>query len=119
VPKKQTTAAKKARTAQRASGGKYTTLLAGQTCGQPIHPIDDLGTCARPPHPADEPCSLKRDWDPTAWKAKEAARAAQATARWEAMSPAQREEAQELAREDLYGYDDEPASDRIDYEETR
>ncbi|MFC9891471.1 hypothetical protein [Streptomyces pilosus] len=119
MPKKQTTAAKKARTLQKADGGKYTTLLAAQTCGEPVHPIDDLGQCARRPHPADEPCSLTRDWDPTAWKQQEAARAAKARARWEAMSDEEREEAEALAREELYGNDDEPASDRIDYEENR
>lgn len=119
MPKKQTTAAKKARATQNSSGGKYTALLAGQTCGQPVHPIDDLGTCARPPHPADEPCSLKRDWDPTEWKQREEVRAAEARARWAAMTPEERQDAEDRHREWLYDHDDEQPSDRIDFEEIR
>ncbi|GHC37193.1 MULTISPECIES: hypothetical protein [Streptomyces rochei group] len=119
MPKNQSTAAKKARALQRAAGGKHTALLAGQTCGQPVHLIDDLGSCARPPHPADEPCSLQRDWDPSQWKKREATRAEEARARWEAMSPAERQDAEDRHREWLYDHDDEQPSDRIDFEETQ
>jgi hypothetical protein len=100
VPKKQTTAAKKARAIQREAGGKYTTLLAAQAvCGEPVHPLDDLGACARPPHPADEPCSLERDWDPTEWKARAKAAWEAEEARRAALSPEERADEDEQARE--------------------
>lgn len=38
MPKKQPTAAKKARSIQRASGEKYTNVLAGQVCGETLDP---------------------------------------------------------------------------------
>ena len=118
MPKKQTTAAKKARAAQRTAGGKYTDLLAGQVCGQSVHPLDDsLGVCARPPHSSWEPCSKDWGFDPVEFYRAEGERLAEQQARWEAMSPVEREEAEARHHEWLYDHDDEQPSDRIDFED--
>ncbi|MDX2800181.1 hypothetical protein [Streptomyces scabiei] len=104
VPKKQSTAAKKARAAQAADGGKYTAALAGQSeqavCGERLDPFLVLPeTCARPPHPQDEPCSLDRDFDAVAWKGRVTAEWEAETARLAALTPEQRAEEAERARE--------------------
>lgn len=79
MPKKQTTAAKKARVLQRQVGGKHTALLADQTCGQQIDPWGiEPGTCARAPHSSREPHSDDRDFDAAAWMAEAAAEQAAA-----------------------------------------
>ncbi|MBE4790325.1 hypothetical protein [Streptomyces caniscabiei] len=104
VPKKQSTAAKKARAAQQAGGGKYTAVLAAQSgpavCGQRLDPFLVLPeTCARRPHPHDEPCSTDRDFDAVAWKRRVAAEWAAEEARRAALTPEERAEEDERARE--------------------
>lgn len=100
VPKKQTTAAKKARTVQRQAGGKHTALLAAQTCGKGLDPFGVYpGTCARAPHPDTEPCSKRRDFDVTAWKARVADEWAAEETRRAALTPEERAEEDEQARE--------------------
>ncbi|CAK7288571.1 hypothetical protein [Streptomyces misionensis] len=115
VPKKQSTAAKKARAVQKAGGGKYTEVLAGQTCGQSVHPLDDaMGICARPPHSTWEPCSTDRDFDPAAFHQVEGERWAAEKARWEAMTPQERAEAELRFQESLYDWQ-QPLGDTDDY----
>jgi hypothetical protein len=92
VPKKQSTAAKKARAAQQAGGGKYTAVLAAPSglamCGQRLDPFLVFPeTCARPPHPHDEPCSTDRDFDAAAWRQRVAAGWAAEEARRAALTP--------------------------------
>jgi hypothetical protein len=100
VPKKQTTAAKKARAVQRQAGGKHTTLLAAQVCGEQLDPFLVLPeTCTRPPHPRHEPCSPNRDFDIEAWKKRVAADWATEEARRAALTPEERAEEDERARE--------------------
>ncbi|MYW49613.1 hypothetical protein [Streptomyces sp. SID161] len=113
MPKKQSTAAKKARSVQDSTGGKYTALLAAQVCGEDLDPFGVYpGTCVREPHPDTEPCSPTRDFDLAGWKERESVRAAEARARWEAMTPQEREEAEGTACE--MGYDDEPLLGDLD-----
>jgi hypothetical protein len=100
VPKKQTTAAKKARAAQGAAGGKYTAHLTAQTCGERLDPfLVYPGTCARAPHDPQEPCSADRDFDIDAWKHRKAAEWAAEEARRAALTPEERAEEDERARE--------------------
>lgn len=100
MPKKQSTAAKKARAVQRESGGKHTALLAEQTCGERLDPFLVFPeTCARAPHPHDEPHSENRDFDAAAWRQAEAARWAAEEARRAALTPEERAEENERARE--------------------
>lgn len=101
VPKKQSTAAKKARAVQRAAGGKHTALLAEQAaCGERLDPfLVYPGTCARPPHPHQEPCSEDRDFDIAAWKQRVAAEWAAEEARRAALTPEERAEEDARARE--------------------
>lgn len=126
MPKKQTTAGKKARATQHATGAKYTDALRGTaTCGQQMDPwgatcrqqMDPWGvlqeTCARPPH-TDGLCSPDRDFDAAAWQARTAAEDAAAQARWDAMTPEQREAAETAAREQDYDYPP-AAGDRDDH----
>jgi hypothetical protein len=103
VPKKQSTAAKKARTVQRTAGGKHTALLAGQICGRTLDPFGVYPeTCARAPHPQTEPCSPDRDFDVRAWQERADAEQAAAQARWDALSSEERAEAERLAFEEAY-----------------
>jgi hypothetical protein len=100
VPKKQSTAAKKARAVQRATGGKHTVLLAEQTCGEQLDPFGVYPqTCARAPHPHDEPHSEDRNFDATAWRQRVAAAWAAEDARRAALTPQERAEEDERARE--------------------
>jgi len=102
VPKKQSTAAKKARAVQRQAGGKHTTILAEQTavCGERLDPfLVYPGTCARRPHPNNEPCSADRDFDIDAYKQREAEAWAAEEARRAALTPEERAEEDERARE--------------------
>ncbi|MBP5918694.1 hypothetical protein F3K34_43710 [Streptomyces sp. LBUM 1486] len=101
VPKKQSTAAKKARAAQQAGGGKYTAVLAERAvCGERLDPFLVLPeTCARAPHPQDEPCSPDRDFDAVAWKGRVAAEWEAEEARRAALTPEERAEEDEWARE--------------------
>lgn len=101
VPKKQTTAAKKARAAQREAGGKHTALLAAtQVCGEGLDPWDQYpGTCVRAPHSPWEPHSGDRDFDVEAWRARVAAEDAAEEARRAALTPQQRAEEDERSRE--------------------
>lgn len=101
VPKKQSTAAKKARAAQDTAGGKYTALLAEQAvCGERLDPFLVLPeTCARPPHSQQEPCSSDRDFDVEAWKRRVAEEWAAEEARRAALTPEERAEEDERARE--------------------
>jgi hypothetical protein len=100
VPKKQSTAAKKARAVQRAAGGKHTVLLAGQTCGEQLDPFGVYAqTCARAPHPHDEPHSEDRNFDATAWRQRVAAAWAAEDARRAALTPQERAEEDQRARE--------------------
>ncbi|MFM9780369.1 hypothetical protein [Streptomyces scabiei] len=103
VPKKQSTAAKKARAVQQAGGGKYTAVLAEQAvCGKLMDPyLEFPETCARPPHPQDEPCSLERDFDAAAWKERVTAEC-------------QRDEEDWVAREREYEWDRAAADDGFD-----
>ncbi|MFD7995546.1 hypothetical protein [Streptomyces mexicanus] len=115
MPKKQSTAAKKARAVQRTSGSKYTEALSGQVCGWSVHPLDEsLGVCARPPHSPWEPCSTDRDFDPTAFYEAESQRMAEAKTRWAAMTPQERAEAEAKFQESLYDYP-QPLGDTDDY----
>jgi hypothetical protein len=101
VPKKQSTAAKKARAVQRQAGGKHTTLLAAQNiCGERLDPfLVYPGTCERAPHDPQEPCSADRDFDIEAWKARVAAEWAAEVVRRDALTPEERAEEDERARE--------------------
>jgi len=118
VPKNQSTAAKKARAVQRAAGGKHTALLSAQTCGRRLDPWGVYpGTCARAPHPAQEPCSPDRGFDAVAWREKAAAEWDAAQARWDALTPEERAEAEQLAREEEYDDGGEEPSDWIEYQE--
>ncbi|MEU6602412.1 hypothetical protein [Streptomyces flaveolus] len=77
MPKKQSTAVKKARTTQRASGGKYTEVLDVQTCGETLNPFGELPeTCARTPHSTWEDSSedgySRRDAKWSSWSARPA-----------------------------------------------
>jgi hypothetical protein len=104
VPKKQPTAAKRARAAQKAGAGKYTAVLAAQSgpavCGKQLDPFLVFPeTCARPPHPHDEPCSTVRGFDAAAWKRRAAAGWAAEEARRAALTPEERAEEDERARE--------------------
>lgn len=118
MPKKQTTAAKKARVAQSAHGGKHTThLLNVQTCGKDLDPWGVYpGIYARPLHDDTEPCSGDRNFDIEAWKTRQAAEDAEAEARWAAMSPEQRTDAENRAREDEQ---DDGRTGADDIEDTR
>lgn len=100
VPKNQTTAAKKARAVQREAGGKHTALLAGQVCGERLDPFLVFPeTCNRTPHPHDEPHSEDRNFDSKAWRQREAATWAAEEARRAALTPEERAEEDERARE--------------------
>lgn len=101
MPKKQPTAAKKARALQRQAGGKHTALLARQAvCGEQLDPFGVLPeTCARAPHPHDEPHSENRDFDAAAWRQRVADAWAAEEARRAALTPEQRAEEDEQARE--------------------
>lgn len=101
VPKKQSTAAKRARAVQRQAGGKHTVLLAQQSvCGELLDPFLILPeTCARPPHPHDEPHSKNRDFDARAWRQRVADAWAAEEARRAALTPQERAEEDERARE--------------------
>jgi hypothetical protein len=116
VPKKQTTAAKKARAVQRQAGGKHTALLAEQAvCGERLDPfLVYPGTCTRPPHPQQEPCSEDRDFDVTAWKQREAEAWAAEEARRAALTPEERAEEDERARE--WEYDEMRAAADDDFD---
>jgi hypothetical protein len=116
VPKKQSTAAKKARAAQRETGGKHTALLAEQAvCGERLDPfLVYPGTCARAPHPQQEPCSEDRDFDVTAWKQREAEAWAAEEARRAALTPEERAEEDERARE--WEYDEMRAAADDDFD---
>lgn len=103
VPKKQSTAAKKARATQKAGGGKYIEVLAGQTCGDPLDPFGVLpGVCARPPHSTWEPHSQNRDFDVEAWTRRMTAEQAAAEDRWAALTEEERAEAERRAFEEAY-----------------
>lgn len=118
VPKKQSTAAKKARAIQRAAGGKHTALLAEQTCGEKLDPWGEFPeTCARAPHALPEPHSEDRNFDAAAWRAELDAQEAEAQRQWEAMTSEERAEAEELAYEQAYDDGGEQPSDWIDYQE--
>lgn len=100
VPKKQTTAAKKARAVQREAGGKHTALLAAQVCGEQLDPFLVFPeTCARAPHPHDEPHSEDRNFDAKAWRQRVADMWAAEEARRAALTPQERAEDDERARE--------------------
>lgn len=102
MPKKQTTAAKKARAVQRDKGGKHTALLAAEqaVCGEQLDPFGVLPeTCARPPHPHHEPCSQDRDFDIDAYNARVKAEWDAEEARRAALTPQERAEEDERARE--------------------
>jgi hypothetical protein len=116
VPKKQSTAAKKARAVQRAAGGKHTTILAEQTvCGERLDPfLVYPGTCARRPHPNSEPCSADRDFDIAAYRQREAEAWAAEEARRAALSPEERAEEDERAREWEYDEMRSAADDGFD-----
>ncbi len=106
VPKRQSTAARKARAVQRATGGKHTVLLAEQAvCGARLDPfLVYPGICARPPHPEEEPCSANRDFDAVAWKARVQQEWDAEEARRAALTDEERAEEERLAFEE--GYDD-------------
>jgi hypothetical protein len=117
VPKNQSTAAKKARAIQQATGGKYTALLAAQKCGEFLDPFGVFpATCARAPHPENEPHSEDRHFDVAAYKEQTAAVQDKEEARWEALTPEQQAEEERLAFEDAYD-DGRTASD--DWEDAR
>lgn len=101
MPKNQPTAAKKARAIQRQAGGKHTALLAEQTvCGERLDPfLVYPETCARAPHPHDEPHSQDRDFDAKAWRQRQADAWAAENARRAALTPQERAEEDERARE--------------------
>ncbi|NUS82763.1 MAG: hypothetical protein HOY75_08415 [Streptomyces sp.] len=116
VPKNQSTAAKKARAAQQDAGGKYTALLAGQSvCGQQLDPFLVLPeTCARPPHPHHEPCSQDRHFDADAYNARVKAQWEAEEARRAALTPEDRAEEDERARE--WEYDEMRAAADDDFD---
>lgn len=100
MPKKQSTAAKKARAVQREAGGKHTALLAGQMCGERLDPfLVYPETCARAPHPHDEPHSENRSFDVASWRQREADAWAAEQARRDALTPQERADEDERARE--------------------
>jgi hypothetical protein len=102
VPKKQSTAAKKVRAAQRQAGGKHTVLLAAQTCGSRLQDhlnVGFAGTLAGPPHDPQDPCSADRDFDIAGWKARVAEEWAAEEARRAALTPEERAEEDERDRE--------------------
>lgn len=111
VPKNQPTASKKARTVQRTDGGKYTAVLAAQTCGRSLDPwaVSDR-TCARAPHPDGEPCSADRNFDIAGWKEQVATQWAANEARRAALTDEERAEEDRLGFEDEYD-DGRTASD--------
>ncbi|MET7713764.1 hypothetical protein [Streptomyces sp. NPDC005407] len=117
MPKNQTTASKKARAAQRATGGKYTThLREAGVCGQQIDPWGELpDTCARPPH-AGHVHSLDPNFDAGAWDRATAEADAAAAAAWDAMTPEEQEESELRTFEEEHD-DGRTASD--DYEDAR
>lgn len=101
VPKKQSTAAKKARAVQRAEGGKHTVLLAAQTCGKSLDPWSDSDRgCARPPHSGLEPCSANRDFDAAGWQERVDAEWSAEEARRAALTDDERAEEARLAFEE-------------------
>lgn len=103
MPKKQSTAAKKARAVQRESGGKHTVLLAEQTCGRSLDPwSESTRGCARPPHPHTELCSENRDFDVAGWQERVGAEWAAEEARRAALTDDERAEEARLALEDEY-----------------
>lgn len=103
MPKKQSTAAKKARTAQTSTGGKYTVLLAEQTCGKSLDPFSDSSRgCARAPHPDTQPCSENRDFDASGWQERVNSEWAAEEARRAALTDDERAEEARLAFEDEY-----------------
>jgi hypothetical protein len=115
VPKKQSTAAKKARAAQRQTGGKHTTLLAAQTCGERLDPFLVLpDTCARAPHPDHEPHSKDRDFDAAAWQRRVQAEWDAEENRRAALTPEERAEEDERARE--WEYDEMRAAGADDFD---
>ena len=116
MPKKQTTAAKKARAVQRQAGGKHTALLAEQTvCGERLDPFLVLpDTCARPPHPQSEPCSKDRDFDAAAWQRRVQAEWSAEEIRRAALTPNERAEEDERAREWEYAEMRAAADDDFD-----
>jgi hypothetical protein len=114
VPKKQSTAAKKARAAQRLAGGKHTALLAAQVCGERLDPFLEFPeTCARAPHSPWEPHSEDRDFDVAAWREKVAAEQAAEEARRAALTDEERAEEDEQARE--WEYDEMRAAAAAEY----
>ncbi|MEU7338737.1 hypothetical protein [Streptomyces sp. NPDC007074] len=114
VPKNQTTAAKKARAVQREAGGKHTALLASQVCGEDLDPWGEYpGTCARTPHSPWEPHSADRDFDIKAWRRKADAEQAAEDARRAALTPEERAEEDERARE--WEYDEMRADAASEY----
>jgi hypothetical protein len=116
VPKKQSTAAKKARAVQRAAGGKHTALLAAQAvCGEQLDPFLVLpDTCARAPHPDHEPHSKDRDFDVQAWQQRVQAEWDAEEARRAALTPEERAEEDERARE--WEYDEMRAAGSDDFD---
>lgn len=116
MPKNQPTAAKKARKVQRQAGGKHTTILAEQAvCGEQLDPFGVLPeTCARPPHPTQEPCSEDRGFDAEAWKARVKAEWDAEEARRAALTPEERAEEEERAREWEYDEMSAAADDGFD-----
>ncbi|MFD1309076.1 hypothetical protein [Streptomyces kaempferi] len=115
MPKNQTTAAKKARAIQREAGGKHTALLAEQNvCGERLDPFLVFPeTCNRPPHPHEEPHSEDRGFDGKAWRQREADRWAAEEARRAALTPEERAEEDERARE--WEYDEMRANAASEY----
>jgi hypothetical protein len=116
VPKKQPTAAKKARAVQRQAGGKHTALLAEQTvCGERLDPfLVYPETCARAPHPHDEPHSEDRNFDAKKWRQRVADTWAAEDARRAALTPEERAEEDERARE--WEYDEMRAAAGEDFD---
>ena len=103
MPKKQSTAAKKARAVQRETGGKHTVLLAEQTCGKSLDPFSvSTRGCARPPHPDTQPCSENRDFDAVAWQQRMDAEWAAEEARRASLTDDERAEEARLAFEEDY-----------------
>lgn len=116
VPKRQSTAAKRARAVQqRTYGGKHTALLAEQTvCGEQMDPFLVFPeTCARPPHAPGEPHSEDRDFDIEAWRERMAAEQAAEEARRAALTPEERAKEDEQTRE--WEYDEMRAAANYDY----
>ncbi|MEU6016948.1 hypothetical protein ABZ826_23725 [Streptomyces sp. NPDC047515] len=103
MPKKQTTAAKKARAVQRETGGKHTALLAEQTCGKSLDLFSVYTrACARAPHPDIEPCSENRDFDAAGWHERVNAEWVAEEARRAALTDDERAEEARLAFEEEY-----------------